>query len=472
MADRIQSQNTCVLRFAPYQQLKMKALIVFSIYCKNIVTSCIAHIFDTAGDNHFKRRLQIAAFTYFAALSFQISNVIVSASGNISAYVLPVSLFSILILLTGVIFLIQRKHWIAIYIIVVYMIIRQNIVIHMHLQGLVELNTALIYIVLFALVHILDLKKSIVAATIYSVSVFAQIYLGMDNSAENWDAARYVQFLFIYIVAMCWAFFSEWNTTKAYWEREQAQEREKRSAELYAQNVEILLKNKKQLLADVSHELRTPLSVLRANIEAMEDGINQQSESYPVIHRKLHQIDRLIHDIYFISKYDNQQLALYTDTVSVADLTDELVASFNRFARDKGLTLTAELPFKDNRSGDMYLEADWQRLVQLFGNLLQNSIDYTDHDGQIKLSALALETGIEITVQDSAPGVPTHEQSKLFERLYRRESSRNRATGGSGLGLTICKAIVEAHHGTIEITSSPLGGLAVITWLPLVQPRI
>jgi len=449
----------------------MKALIDFSILCKNIVASRIAHVFDTAGDNHFKRRLQIAAFTYFAALSFQISNVIVSASGNVAASVLPVSLFSILILLIGISFLIRRKHWFAIYIIVFYMIIRQNTVIYMHLQGLVELNTALIYIVLFALVHILELKQSIVAATIYSVSVFLQIYFGMDNSTENWDTARYAQFLFIYSVAMCWAFFSEWNTAKAYREREQAQEREKKSAELYAKNVEMLLDNKKQLLADVSHELRTPLSVLRANIEAMEDGINKQTESYPVIHRKLHQIDRLIHDIYSISKYDNQQFSLYIDTVSVVDLTDELLSSFNRLAREKGLTLSIHLPSSEDNVGDAYLEADWHRLVQLFGNLLQNSIDYTDHGGQIRLSALARQTGIEITVQDSAPGVPTDEQSKLFDRLYRRESSRNRATGGSGLGLTICKAIAEAHHGTIEITSSPLGGLAVTTWLPLAQPQ-
>ncbi len=121
-----------------------------------------------------------------------------------------------------------------------------------------------------------------------------------------------------------------------------------------------------------------------------------------------------------------------------------------------------------NESNDLAIEGDWQRLMQLFGNLLQNSLDYTDPGSQINLSIRAV-SGIEVTVQDSAPGVPEQEQPQLFERLYRRETSRSRATDGSGLGLSICKTIVEAHHGTIAITSSPLSELAITSWLPLTQ---
>ena len=108
--------------------------------------------------------------------------------------------------------------------------------------------------------------------------------------------------------------------------------------------------------------------------------------------------------------------------------------------------------------------------VQLFGNLLQNGIDYTDSGGKIELSVRTAQSGLEITVDDSAPGVEKNSQSRLFERLYRRDSSRNRATGGSGLGLSICKVIAEAHAGHISVDSSVLGGLAVKCWLPLTQP--
>ncbi len=221
---------------------------------------------------------------------------------------------------------------------------------------------------------------------------------------------------------------------------------------------------------NVSHELRTPLSVLKANIEALEDGINQQEESYPVIHRKLDQIDRLIQDIYLISKHDIQQLTLYVEPVFLSELTDELVSSFHQLAEEKGLMLSVNNSLTSNESNNFAIEGDRQRLMQLFSILLQNSLNYTDPGGQINLSIQAVRSGIEITVQDSAPGVPEQEQPQLFERLYRRESSRNRATGGSGLGLSICKAIVESHHGTITITSSPLGGLAITSKLPLTQP--
>jgi two-component system sensor histidine kinase BaeS len=202
----------------------------------------------------------------------------------------------------------------------------------------------------------------------------------------------------------------------------------------------------------------------------MEDGIKQHEESYPVIHRKLDQIDRLIQDIYFISKSDAQQLTLYVDTVFLSELTDELMSSFHHLAEEKGLMLSVNNSPTSDVCNDMSIKGDWQRLIQLFSNLLQNSLDYTDRGGQIYLSTQAVRSGIEITVQDSAPGVPEQEHRQLFERLYRKESSRNRATGGSGLGLNICKAIVEAHHGSIAIASSPLGGLAITSRLPLTQP--
>ncbi len=429
-------------------------------------------IFDTDGNSLFKRNIQLAAFIYSIALLLQIAHIVQILSGLLPPTVIPMPLVSILILLAGLYLLVVKKRrWLSIYILVAYLIFKQNIMMGMNLSELPMLSTAWIHIVAFGLVFMLGVKKSIVPIILYSGSLSFQVYLGLDNNIDDISyTPHFFEFIYTHNLVLFAAYFTEWSTSKAFQERDQAREQERKNAEAHAEQVEKLLDNKKQLLVDVSHELRTPLSVLKANVEAMEDGINQHEESYSVIHRKLHQIDRLIQDIYFISKYDTQQITLHVEPVFLPDLTDELMSSFHQLAEEKGLILSVSNSLTSDESNDVTIEADWQRLIQLFGNLLQNSLDYTDHGGKINLSTLAVRSGIEITVQDSAPGVPEQEHSKLFERLYRRESSRNRATGGSGLGLSICKAIIEAHHGTIAIASSPLGGLAIASWLPLAQP--
>lgn len=436
------------------------------------VSQYLDTIFDTSDDSLFKRNIQLAAVMYIIALFLQLTFVLRYFSGSLPPILFPVILVSIPVLLSGFYLLVVKKrHWLAITILVIYLIIRLNIMMSINLSGLPVLNAAFIHVVAFGLVFMLGIKKSIIPVSIYSGGLIFQVYLSVNNGAdEALGLSRFFQFISIHALVLFVAYYNEWSMAKAFRERDQAREQEKKNAEAYAARVEKLLENKKQLLADVSHELRTPLSVLKANVEAMEDGVNHHTESYPVIHRKLHQIDRLIQDIYFISKSDIQQLTLYVEPVLLPELMDELMSSFRRLAEEKGLQLSMSNTLSNDDSNRLNIEGDWQRLIQLFSNLLQNSLDYTDRGGQINLSSQAVRSGIEITVQDSAPGVPEQEQPQLFERLYRKESSRNRATGGSGLGLSICKAIVEAHHGTIAISTSPLGGLAITSWLPLTQP--
>jgi two-component system sensor histidine kinase BaeS len=109
---------------------------------------------------------------------------------------------------------------------------------------------------------------------------------------------------------------------------------------------------------------------------------------------------------------------------------------------------------------------DKERLGQLFGNLLDNSLKYTDPGGALRISISRKDNRAVIDFQNSAPDVPEAELDKLFERLYRVESSRSRVSGGAGLGLSICRNIVEAHEGTIEAKTSPLGGV----WIRVVLP--
>ncbi len=428
-------------------------------------------IFDTDGDLLFKRRIQLAAFTYSVAMFLQIAHIVQSLSGNLPPVVIPIALGSLLVLLSGsYLLVVKKRRWLSIYILVVYLIIRQNINMSMNLTHLPLLTNPWAHMVGFVLVVILGVKKSIVFVPFYSGSLILQLFLSLDNSTDDGlNTTRIFEFIYVHGLVLFMAYYNEGSITKAFQERDKAFEQRQKNTELHAKHVEKMLENKKQLLVDVSHELRTPLSILKANIEAVEDGIKQDKESYPVIHRKLHQIDRLIQDIYLISKSDVQQLTLYVEPILLSELTDELVSSFCQLADEKGLMFSMNTSLTSDESNDMTIEGDLQRLIQLFGNLLQNSLDYTDRGGQIDLSTRIVRSGIEVTVQDSAPGVPEQEQPQLFERLYRKESSRNRATGGSGLGLSICKVIVEAHHGTIGIASSPLGGLAVTSWLPFTQ---
>jgi two-component system sensor histidine kinase BaeS len=118
---------------------------------------------------------------------------------------------------------------------------------------------------------------------------------------------------------------------------------------------------------------------------------------------------------------------------------------------------------------DVQVCADRERLCQLFSNLLDNSLKYTDAGGRTEIVAETGEDELLIMVQDSAPSVPPEDMKRIFERLYRADISRNRKSGGAGLGLAICRKIVEAHQGSIEATQSPLGGLIITLSLPLMK---
>ncbi len=305
----------------------MNPLQTVNYYFKN-VSQCLDNIFDTDGDSLFNRNIQLAAFIYCIAFLIQIAHIIQYLSGNLPSIVIPIILVSILVLPSGLYLLVVKKrHSLSIYILVVYLIIKQNIMTSMNLAGLTMLSISFVHIVSFPLVFMLGVKRCIVPIILYSGSLILQIFLNLDNSTNDiGDTSHFFEFIYTHCLALFAAFFIEWSTSKALRERDQAREQEKKNSETHAKNVEKLLENKKQLLVNVSHELRTPLSVLKANIEALEDGINQQEESYPVIHRKLDQINRLTQDIYLISKYDIQQLILYVEPVFLPELTDELVS--------------------------------------------------------------------------------------------------------------------------------------------------
>ncbi len=221
---------------------------------------------------------------------------------------------------------------------------------------------------------------------------------------------------------------------------------------------------RRQWVADISHELRTPLSVLRGEIEAMQDGVRETTpQAVGALHSEVMKLGRLVDDLYDLSLSDLGALTYRRAETDLAQLLHRALEPYRNEFAGRGIALEADVP--DGQPFPLFADPD--RLHQLFANLLENSLKYTEGGGRLKVRIERRERTAAVHFEDSGPGVPASELGKLFDRLYRVEGSRSRATGGAGLGLAICRNIVEAHNGTIAAFPSPMGGLWVKVELPL-----
>lgn len=228
-------------------------------------------------------------------------------------------------------------------------------------------------------------------------------------------------------------------------------------------------KERRQWVADISHELRTPIAVLQGEIEALLDGVHTATpETIGSLHAETMRLKRLVEDLYQISLSDLGALSYRKENLDLLEVLDDSLESYRAESGRKGIVL------KENISPDarIIVFADRERLKQLFMNLLENSLRYTDAGGSLEIAANAGGDFVTIEFQDSEPGVSAQDMERLFERFYRVEGSRNRSSGGAGLGLTISKKIVDAHEGTISAHPSPLGGLLIRISLPVFGGRI
>ncbi|SDZ83049.1 two-component system, OmpR family, sensor histidine kinase BaeS [Desulfuromusa kysingii] len=221
---------------------------------------------------------------------------------------------------------------------------------------------------------------------------------------------------------------------------------------------------RRQWVADISHELRTPLAILHGEVEALQDGIRQPgTETFAALHSETTHLGRLVDDLYKLSMSDSGALNYKRVTLNpVAILTGTIELFESRFAA-KNIQIHNEI----SPGCAPLLLADPDRLQQLFSNLMENSLRYTDSPGQLTIRMALDKENLFFYFEDSAPGVADEQLSKLFDRLYRGESSRNRANGGVGLGMAICSNIVEAHQGEISASHSSMQGLAITIKLPL-----
>jgi two-component system sensor histidine kinase BaeS len=220
---------------------------------------------------------------------------------------------------------------------------------------------------------------------------------------------------------------------------------------------------RRALMADISHELRTPLTVMLAELEAVQDGIRAPDiQSLQALHLEMTRMGKLIDDLHDLALTDIGALAYRRMPVDLATILGAAVDGVRARCKAKALQLVVQIA-----AAPLLIVGDERRLQQLFANLLENTLRYTDHGAQVHVACLRTDDAVTIVVEDSAPGVPEDKLARLFERFYRVESSRNRASGGSGLGLAICRNIAEAHNGRISASASPMGGLRITVELAL-----
>jgi two-component system sensor histidine kinase BaeS len=224
---------------------------------------------------------------------------------------------------------------------------------------------------------------------------------------------------------------------------------------------------RRQWVADISHELRTPLAVLRGEIEAIQDGVRQANpEAISSLHGEVVRLNRLVEDLYQLSLADSGVLTCRNENLNVGVALSRAVTLFKPCFVARDIKVSLAVPRED-----IFLYADPERMHQLFTNLLDNSLKYTDSGGRLETGMAVRDGKVVLSFQDTAPSVPEEELPRLFDRLYRVESSRSRTSGGAGLGLAICRNIVDALEGTIVALPSALGGVLIVVELPLTEIR-
>lgn len=220
-----------------------------------------------------------------------------------------------------------------------------------------------------------------------------------------------------------------------------------------------------QFTADASHELRTPLSVILSSLEVIEA---EEGKSFSPFTRRVlddlkdevKRMSQLIANLLTLARADSSDIQLHVEAFSLDEELERVYRIFQPIANKEGQQLLLDL------SPNLRIHADRERIVQLILILLDNALQYSDKPGTITISGKVSDKMATLSVADSGKGIPLNRQKDIFERFYRIDSSRNRTGNQTGLGLSIAKWIVEAHHGTIKVDSIPGQGSTFTILLP------
>ena len=218
----------------------------------------------------------------------------------------------------------------------------------------------------------------------------------------------------------------------------------------------------KRLTADMAHELRTPLTTLQSHIEAMLDGIWAATpERLAVCHQEIMRVNRLVNDMEQLAKYESENLVLNKIPADIGSLILPVTINFEPEFQKKGVNLELQL---SNGMGPVSVDRD--KFSQVMVNLLSNALKFTPKGGAVHITTGETPEMILVSIRNDGPGIAPGDLPYIFERFYRADQSRTRSTGGSGIGLTIAKAIVEAHKGTITVRSEVGKGAEFTVSLP------
>jgi histidine kinase len=223
---------------------------------------------------------------------------------------------------------------------------------------------------------------------------------------------------------------------------------------------------RRQLIGDVSHELRTPLTAIKGSMEGLMDGVLPATdETYQQIHQEADRLNRLVDDLQELSRVEAGAYELDIRPTQIPPMLETLVKRFRGQFEAKSVNLDLSLP------ADLPpVLTDEHRILQVLTNLTANALQYTPEGGNVAISAARVSNTVEITVRDTGAGIAPKHLPHLFDRFYRVDKSRSRAAGGgSGIGLTIAKYLVEAHGGEMRVESAGKNkGSAFSFTLPIV----
>lgn len=222
-----------------------------------------------------------------------------------------------------------------------------------------------------------------------------------------------------------------------------------------------------QFTADAAHELRTPIAAMQATLEtALATGVHTNPEKqgiFQILHRQNLRLNGLIQDLMLLTRLDLHTTCPDFQPCSLNVIVADLIEEFSAIALEKSIvpTLVAE--------DELCVIGNEEHLYQLIGNLIINAIHYTPAQGEVHISLQEYKHMTRIKVTDTGPGIPADDQARIFERFYRVNQDRSRATGGTGLGLAIAQSIAHYHHGRLTVTSQVGLGSTFILELPLAR---
>ncbi|TSA87921.1 HAMP domain-containing protein [Deinococcus detaillensis] len=235
-----------------------------------------------------------------------------------------------------------------------------------------------------------------------------------------------------------------------------------------ASGLELLERERREMIADIAHELRTPLAVVQARLDAFEDGVLEPTpQELALMSTQIGLLTRLVSDLRTLSLAEAGRLPLQLAPLDLSALTSRIGQSFVSKAQAAGIALHLT-----TSAGELPIQADRDRLGQVLVNLLENALRYTPPGGQVSVSVRATSRGTDaaqavLSVRDSGPGFPAGSERQVFTRFFRADESRTRDSGGSGLGLAIVAAIIGAHGGAVTARNALSGGAEVEVRLPL-----